>query len=102
MKIVIAALIALTAQASLADCLGEAQIIATVAKVSQTMAHACTVHVENVTVYNDNMTCPLSLMAVDVAGVQIGTNAEGSCLLNAGDVLTGVLVLKNDGTIVLE
>jgi hypothetical protein len=104
MKLSIVLLSLLTAQLSFANCLGEAQIIAQVSSIKSKSLSHCTVDidVDSVKQYNVNMTCPLDLSAVLVAGVDVGLKNGHDCAMDAGDEITGVLVLNKAGKIILE
>lgn len=104
MKLTLVILSLLTAQFSFANCLGEAQIIAQVSGVKSKSLGHCTVdiNVETIRQYNVNMTCPLDLSEVLVAGVDVGLKNGHDCALEAGDEISGVLVLNKAGKIILE
>lgn len=103
MKFLVVALIAVAAQTTMAACLGEAQIIAQVEAVTSQSKSSCVVTVSPYSIeqYNESGMCPLSLDEVLDQGVEISA-VNGQCGLQAGDVLTGVLVKTTSGTIILE
>lgn len=104
MKLSIVLLSLLTAQLSFANCLGEAQIIAQVSGVKSKSLGHCTVDIneQSIRLYNVNMTCPLDASEVLVAGVEVGLKNGHDCALEAGDEISGVLVLNKAGIIILE
>ncbi len=93
----------LVGSAAFANCLGEAQIISKVTGINKTLA-SCQAQVtaQSVSFYQENQLCPLLLEDVVNTAVEVGLNKDGHCQLNIGDTLTGILVLKADGTIVIE
>jgi hypothetical protein len=103
MKLIVAALISVVAQASMASCLGEAQIIAQVSGNTKSLT-SCIAHVDSSSIvqYNESGVCPLDLGEVLEKGVEVGMKDGHDCRLQAGDVITGVLVKNQAGIIVLE
>ena len=103
MKFLVVALISVMAQASMANCLGEAQIIAKVSENTKTL-FSCVAHVDasSIVQYNESGVCPLDLGEVLQSGVEVGMKDGHDCRLQAGDVITGVLVKNQAGVIVLE
>lgn len=101
MKFLVAALIAVVAQTSMANCLGEAQIIAKVESVTKTLS-SCVAHVSSIEQYNSSMVCALDIEEVVSQGVEVGLMNGHDCRLEPGSVLTGVLVKNAAGKIVLE
>lgn len=103
MKFLVMALISVAAQVSVANCFGEAQIIATVQNNSKTMI-SCLAYIDPATVvqYNENQVCPLDLDEVLIHGIEVGLKDGHDCRLQAGDIITGVLVKTASGSIVLE
>jgi hypothetical protein len=102
MKIIMAALIAFTAQASMAECLGEAQFVAKVESVKQTAAGClATLSIDSITHYNESLVCSLDLTEVLQKGIEVG-NVNQSCSYEAGQDISGVLVKNADGTISLD
>ncbi len=93
-----------TAQISFANCLGEAQIIAKVANVKSKSLSNCTVDIDanSITQYNVNRTCILDIQEVLYKGVEVGLKDGHDCRFDAGDDISGVLVLNNAGQIILE
>ncbi len=91
-------------QFTFANCLGEAQIIAQVSAVKSKSHSHCTVEInaESIKQFNMNMTCPLDLSEVLMAGVDVGLKNGHDCALDAGDEISGVLVLNKAGKIILE
>ncbi len=103
MKLLVVALISVVAQASMANCLGEAQIIAKVSENKKTLS-SCVAMIDSSSIvqYNESMVCPLDLGEVLEQGVEVGMKDGHDCRLEAGDVITGVLVKNQAGKIVLE
>lgn len=103
MKALIMALITVATQASMANCLGEAQIIAKVQSVSKTWT-SCVAHVstESIKQYNESMVCPLDLSEVLAKGVEVGFIDGHDCRLQPNDAISGVLVKTETGRIILE
>jgi hypothetical protein len=87
-----------------AQCLGEAQIIAKVESIRTADEATCTVNLDanSVTQWNENMLCPLDVSTVLQAGVITKTQRGEFCDYAAGDELTGVLVLNDQGQVILE
>lgn len=103
MKFLVAALVSFVAQASMAACLGEAQIIAKVQNNTKThLSCVASIDASSIVQYNESMVCPLDLIEVLESGVQVGLIDGHDCRLQAGDVITGVLVKTASGSIVLE
>ena len=104
MKTVIAIVIALAAQASMAQCIGEAQIIAKVETVTITSSTECTVTVSpySIVQYNESKVCPLDMSDVVNQGIQVNLNANQECSYQAGQDILGVLVKNASGTISLD
>ena len=104
MKWLTTAVIVLATQNLMAHCLGEAQIIAQVGAVKHIDSQSCVIHVEPTTIvqYNESGVCPLDLSMVLISGVKVGLASPGVCALDVSDPLSGVLVLKDDGSIEVE
>jgi hypothetical protein len=103
MKLLVVALISVVAQTSMANCLGEAQIIAKVQGNKKSLS-SCVAMIDSSSIvqYNESMVCPLDLGEVLEQGVEVGMKDGHDCRLEAGDVITGVLVKNQAGKIVLE
>ena len=86
------------------NCLGEAQIIAQVSKVKKHTIMECVVEIDTATIvhYNMNLMCPLDIDEVLATGVNVGIKDGHDCSHNAGDKISGILVKKPWGIIVLE
>jgi hypothetical protein len=104
MKLSIVLFSMFTAQVSMANCLGEAQIIAKVAGIKSKSLSNCTVDIDfnSIKQYNTNMTCILDIQEVLYKGVEVGLKDGHDCALDLGDDISGVLVLNTAGTITLE
>jgi len=103
MKFLVAALITVVAQASMATCLGEAQIIAKVQANTKSLSSCvASIDASSIVQYNESMVCSLDLGEVLEKGVEVGFKDGHDCRLQAGDVITGVLVKTASGSIVLE
>ena len=85
-------------------CQPEAQIIAHVTSYEKWDLYDCVVRIspKHITQYNINQTCPLDIDEVLANGISVGLVNGHDCALNVGDVISGVLVKKPTGTIVLE
>lgn len=92
MKSAIISLLMLSSVAASANCLGEAQITA---KVKETKSCVATLDPQSIRHYAENITCPLSLPDVLNQGIQ-------DCTLRAGDTVSGVIVLTEDGKIIRD
>lgn len=104
MKLMIALLIAAFAQGSVAQCLGEAQIIAKVDNVTKTGLSRCvaTITKYSIQMYNESMVCPLDLNEVIEQGIVVTFKDGHDCAFEAGQNISGVLVKNSAGEIVLE
>jgi hypothetical protein len=104
MKLSIVLFSVLVAQISMANCLGEAQIIAKVASIKSKSLTSCSVNIDANTIvqYNVNQTCPLDIQEVLYKGVEVGLNNGHDCALDSGDDISGVIFLNEAGTINLE
>ncbi|MEK6555382.1 MAG: hypothetical protein AABZ31_09090 [Bdellovibrionota bacterium] len=83
------------------NCLGEAQIIATVESVGPVSSGLCRANVSDVRFFAENQTCPLSLADVVEKGILVRAD-NFQCMQSAGSEISGVIVLKADGSIRLE
>lgn len=90
--------------ASTPACLGEAQIIAKVSSIADKDSYDCVVHIDAASIvqYNINQICPLDLGEVLAQGVSVGLANGHDCSYSAGDDISGVIVKKEWGTLVLE
>lgn len=80
-------------------CLGEAQFIATAKESSNASEGICAVKLENFSHYQDSGVCPLGLAGSEAILVKSnGASCEGL----ANKQISGVLVLQDNGAIVLE
>ncbi len=104
MKLSIILLSLVMTQFAFANCLGESQITAQVSAVKSKSLSHCTVEIstESIRLYNMSMTCPLDLAEVMIAGIEVGLKNGHECALDAGDEISGILVLNKDGKIILE
>ena len=102
MKIILVVLIALSAQISSANCLGEAQIIASVESVTQKTDNVLLVKIaaQSIVQYNESMVCPLDLYEVLENGFEV--KSENGIVIEAGQAISGVLVKNISGGIYLE
>ena len=102
-KFILGLITVLSFQSALAQCLGEAQIIAKV-KGIQEMGSACYAEIDTATVrfYQPSGVCPLDLGEVIRVGVKGEMVTEFQCSYKAGDEINGVLVLDRNGDIILE
>ena len=88
-----------------ANCLGEAQIIAKVDRIIESMDMiSCKVAIDpnSIIQYNVNMTCPLDLSEVLAEGIEVGMAFGHDCTYNEGEILSGVIVKKPWGSLDLE
>jgi hypothetical protein len=105
MKSVLAAFAAICLLTSVSyanQCLGEAQIIATVAFNEPVSADSCRATVQaNVRFYAESQVCPLSFSDVVSKGILIPADSF-QCSLLPGDEISGVIVLDEAGNISLD
>ncbi len=87
-----------------ADCLGEAQIIATITERSTDSLTHCTAKIDasSVKVYNQNGMCPMDLSEVISLGIQMGLTNGHDCDITVGGEINGIIYKRIDGKIVLE
>ncbi len=104
MKLMIVLFSLVTAQMALSNCLGEGQIIAKVAGIKSKSLSNCTVDIDanSITQYNVNQTCILDIQEVLYKGVEVGLKDGHDCRFDAGDAISGILVLNKAGQIILE
>ncbi len=103
MKLLVVALISVVAQASMANCLGEAQIIAKVRENTKSLS-SCVAHIDTSSIiqYNESGVCPLDLSEVIEKGVEVGMINGHDCRVQAGEPISGVLVKTQSGAIILD
>ena len=92
----------LVGSAAFANCLGEAQINTTIASVEIMSTTKCKVQLVPTSNFQDNQLCPLDIDEVLSKGVTVGLDSNGACEFKAGENFARILVLKADGTIVIE
>lgn len=94
----------LMASAASANCLGEAQIVATITGRSTNSLTSCTAKIDasSVRVYNQNGMCPMDLSEVISLGIEMGLTNGHDCDITVGDEINGVIVKRIDGKIILE
>lgn len=104
MKLSIVLFSLLAGQISIANCLGEAQIIAKVADIKSKSVTSCSVNIDvnSIQQYNSSQICALDIDDVLSKGVEVGLVNGQDCALNSGDSISGVLVLNSTGTITLD
>lgn len=97
------ALILTTSAQAQMSCFGEAQIIAKVSESRGVTSGRCqlTVLASDIKFYSENQLCPLSIDEVLVKGVLVRAD-NFQCAVNVNETISGILVLQEDGTIVLE
>lgn len=78
-------------------CIGEAQFIARVAKVSAVTQAGCLITIGAVKMYNENQTCPLDISDAVSRGI-----AVKNCSYKAGDEISGIIVVNENGDLLLE
>lgn len=83
------------------SCIGEAQIIAKVSSLQKNGLTSCRALVKDVTFYSASQVCPLDLSDVLTNGIEIGLKNGHDCEVSS-EIITGVLVQSNDGTIRLD
>lgn len=74
------------------NCIGEAQIIA---KIQSTQNCKAIVDIETVRHFRVNQICPLNLDEIVSQGIQ-------DCTLRAGDEVSGVVIVNEDGKIIRD
>jgi hypothetical protein len=97
MKKAVVVVVALLSSALAQACIGEAQIIANVARVESVNSEIDLVTVGAVTLYNENITCPLDLQSVVGTGIQVRSG-----IFHAGSSISGVVVQHEDSSLHLE
>ncbi len=102
-KVILGLIMALSFQTALAQCLGEAQIIAKVNAV-QELGSVCYAEIDTQSVrfFQPSGVCPLDLGEVIRVGVKGKMITEFQCSYKTGDEINGVLVLDRNGDITLE
>lgn len=102
-KFILGLITVLSFQTALAQCLGEAQIIAKVKRV-QKIGSACFAEIDSqsVSYFQPSGICPLDLGEVIRVGVKGEMITESQCSYKSGDEINGVLVLDQNGDITLE
>lgn len=87
-----------------ANCLGEAQIIAKVAEVTQYTMTTCKVAVDPSSIkhYSSSMTCPLDIDEVLANGISFGYINGHDCPVGRGDSVSGIVVKDARGNLYLE
>jgi hypothetical protein len=91
----------LTSVSHASQCLGEAQIIATIAFNEPASSGKCRATVQaNVRFFAASQVCPLSLNDVVSKGILIPAD-NFQCYLLPGDEINGVIVLDTAGNIIL-
>jgi len=85
-------------------CIGEAQIIAEAQAVEPIDAKNCLVTINPLSVrfFSQNSTCPLDLTAILNNRVKIANKSNGTCSLHPGSEVSGVIVVDQEGSLVLE
>lgn len=83
------------------SCIGEAQIIAKVARLKGDTLTSCRAYVKDVTFYAASQVCPLDLSEVLANGIEIGLKDGHDCTTSS-DTISGVLVQNQAGVISLE
>ncbi len=85
-------------------CEGEAQIIAKVGPIKSKTMLSCVVEIDasSIQLYNMSGVCPLDIDEVLATGVSVGLKDGHDCALSEGDVISGVIVKKPWGILVLE
>lgn len=102
-KFILGLITVLSFQTALAQCLGEAQIIAKV-KGIQELGSACYAEIdtESLRFYQPSGVCPLHLEEVLHFGVKGEMVTEFQCSYKVGDEINGILFLDRNGDIILE
>jgi len=95
------ALTSLLSGTSALACLGEAQLIAQVARTEKTMA-SCRVYIEGVRYYQINQICPLDLSEVINQGIEVGLSSGLDCAFKEGSDISGIVVKSPQNFIFLE
>lgn len=94
----------LLANVASASCIGEAQFIAKVGQISKKTMYDCVVKLDetSVTHYRESIVCPLDLSEVLETGISVGLINGHDCAYSTGDQISGVVVKKDDGTLILD
>jgi hypothetical protein len=79
-------------------CLGEAQLIAKIAKVEKIAGETCLAYIDTNTVqfYSPNRFCPLDLVEIANEGIVTGFYGD-QCDAVAGDTINGIVVRTESG-----
>lgn len=83
---------------SASACLGEAQIITKVASSSAVSAETCLVKIQPASFFNESLVCPLDYATV----VETGILVSASTCPASDAAISGIVVLRADGSLVLE
>lgn len=83
-----------------ADCMGEAQFIAKVAEANFKLGVGCRVTITEPQYYSENPMCPLMIEDVNAIGVEAPVINGHECAWQPGDIISGVLVLKDDKVVI--
>jgi hypothetical protein len=98
MKSFILAAALIVTQSTFANaCIGEAQFIARVAKVSAVTQAGCLVAISSFKMYNVNQTCPLDISEAVSRDISVG-----NCPYKVGDEISGIIVVNENGHLILE
>lgn len=103
MKLFLAIIVSFVAQFSAAACLGEAHVIAKIKSTSKTLT-SCVAYLDQSSMvhYSMNSICPLDIGEVYQTGIEVGLVNGHDCFLESGSQVSGVLVKKQSGKIVIE
>lgn len=94
----------LIAASSANACIGEAQVIANVQSVQPLDQSFCvaTLSADSFSQYSVNQICPLFESEVLEKGFKVRNHSEGVCSVHPGDLISGVIVEAEDGSLTLE
>lgn len=89
---------------ALAECLGEAQIIAKAGEIRSHDRDRCIVEINesSISFYQTNKICPLQKSAALRDGIVTGIKDGHDCELQAGDSVNGTLVQSTNGIVLVD
>lgn len=86
------------------DSIAEAQIIAKVKSVKKVKNNLCKlqIHEKSIRAFNAHALKPLFVEDVLFRGVLVGKKADGTCRISANEEISGVVIMRKDGSVILE
>lgn len=104
MKRIILGMAILGSGAMASACIGEAQLVAKIAKVEKASLISCKAYIDaaSISFYSESMVCPLDLEEVIAEGVEVGFKDGHDCRLESGEELSGIIVKNSSGSLTVE